>query len=107
MTKIPSTEETGDFIYRFEIKKGTPPYNPDNPNHLVTEQFIGPTGVFHSMDITVFRDKVRANDVEFCGFEHLRDSNLTFVRFTLHDRVHHVIDHDYLLTIVLRYLQEP
>jgi hypothetical protein len=106
MTKIPSIEKTEDFIYRFEIQKGAPLHDPDKPNHLVAEQFIGPTGVFHSTDVTVFRDKLRANDVELRGFEHLRDSNLTFVKFTLHDSAHHVPDHDYLLTVILRYLQD-
>lgn len=106
MTKIPSIEKTEDFIYRFATRKGTPPHVPDKPNLLVIEQFVGSAGVLHSMDVTVLRNRQRANDVEFCGFEHIRDSNLTFLKFTFHDRSHHIIDHDYLLTVILRYLQD-
>jgi hypothetical protein len=104
MTKIPSIEKTEDFIYRFEIKRGAPLHDPDKPNFLVSEQFIGPSGVFHSMDITVLRDGLRANDIEFLSFEHLRDSNLTYLTFEFRD-AQHVMDHDYLLSVILRYLQ--
>jgi hypothetical protein len=106
MTKIPSTEKTEDFIYRFEIKKGAPLHDPGNPHFLVFEQFIGPTGIFHSMDVSVFRNMRRANDIEFRSFEHRGDTNLTFVKCTFHDNAHHVTDHDYLLTVILRYLQK-
>jgi hypothetical protein len=105
MTKIPSIEKTEDFIYRFEIRKGAPLYSSDKPNFLVIEQFIGPTGVFHSMDVSVFRNMQRANDVEFRSFEHFRDPNLTCIKFTFFDNKHHVMDNDYLLTVILRYLQ--
>jgi hypothetical protein len=105
MTKIPSIEKTDDFIYRFEIKKGAPLHDPDKPNLLVTEQFVGHAGVFHSMDVSVLRNGLRANDIEFLSFEHVRDSNLTCLRFAFRD-AHHVMDHDYLLTVILRYLQD-
>jgi hypothetical protein len=59
-----------------------------------------------SIDVTVFRNELRANDVEFRGFEHLLDSNLTLVEFTFDDSTHHVMDHDYLLTVISRYLQD-
>ena len=73
MTKIPSIEETEDFIYRFEIKKGAPLHDPGNPHFLVFEQFIGPTGVFHSMDVYRFSEQgLHANDIELRSFEHLQ-----------------------------------
>jgi hypothetical protein len=103
MTKIPSIENTEDYIYRFEIKKGTPLHDPDKPNLLVFEQFTEPAGVFHSLDVTIFRDGKRANDIEFRNFEHLRDPHLTRVIFSFCDNTQRVSEHDYLLTIILRY----
>jgi hypothetical protein len=55
MTKIPSIEATEDFICRFEVKRGSPLHDPDNPNLLLIEQFIGPAGIFHSMDVPVLK----------------------------------------------------
>lgn len=105
MTKIPSIEKTEDFIYRFEIKKGASLHDRDEPHLLVLEGFIGPVGVFHSMDVTVFRNGHRATDIEFRGFDHFRDTNITSVKYTFYDSAHRVTDHDYLLTVILRYLQ--
>ncbi len=104
MTKIPSTEETDDFIYRFEIRKGTPLHDPNKPHLLVFEQCVGPAGSFHSMDVTILRDGKRANDIEFRSFEHLREPNMTHIKFRFCDDANRVSSHDYLLTIILRYL---
>ena len=37
MTKIPSIEKTEDFIYRLEIKRGTPLHDPNVPHLLAFE----------------------------------------------------------------------
>ena len=104
MTKIPSIEKTEDFIYRLEIKRGTPLHDPSVPNLLAFDQFIGSAGAFHSMDVTILRDGQRANDIEFHTFEHACQADMTYVRFTFHDHANRVPDHDYLLTVILRYL---
>jgi hypothetical protein len=104
MTRIPSTEKTEDFIYRFEIKKGTPLHDPDKPHLLVHENWTSVAGSFHSMDVTILRDGQRANDIEFLSFERVRQPDMTFVKFTYYDSTHRVMDHDYLLTVILRYL---
>ena len=104
MARIPSTERTDDFIYRFEIKTGTPLPDPDDPHLLVIEGFVGPAGLFHSMDLTISRDGQRANDIEFRSFEHFREPNMTHVKFMFRDKTYHVIRHAYMLTIILRYL---
>jgi hypothetical protein len=103
MTKIPSIEKTEDFIYRIEIKKGAPLHDPDAPHLLTFDQFVGPAGSFHSMDVTVLRDKQRANDIEFRNFEHVRQPNMTYVKITFYDNANRIIEHDYLLTVILRY----
>ena len=104
MTKIPSIEKTEDFIYRLEIKRGTPLHEPDMP-HLVTfDQFIGPVDTFHSMDVTTLRDGQRVTDIEFRSFEHVRQGNMTYINFIFHDNANCVIEHDYLLTVILWYL---
>ena len=104
MTKIPSIEKTEDSIFRLEIKKGSPPTNSDAPHLLAFEQFIEPVGIFHSMDVTIFRDGQRANDVEFYSFQHVRQPTMTYIHFAFHDYHSCVAEHDYLLTVVLRYL---
>lgn len=104
MTKIPSIEKTEDFIYRLEIKRGTPLHDPSVPNLLAFDQFIGSAGAFHSMDVTILRDGQRANDIEFHSFEHARQCEMTYTKFIFHDNANCVIEHDYLLTVILRYL---
>ena len=105
MTKIPSIEKTEDFIYRFAINRGTPLHDPDDPHLLAFEQFIGPpAGAFHSVDVTILRDRQRVNDIEFRSFEHIPHRNITYVKFTFYDHANCVTDHDYLLTVILRYL---
>ena len=105
MTNLPSIEKTDDFIYRIEIKRGTPLHDPDAPHLLAFEQFVGPpAGVFHSVDVTILRDRQRVNDIEFRNFEHIPDRNMTYVKFTFYDYANCVADHDYLLTVILRYL---
>jgi hypothetical protein len=104
MTKIPSIEKTEDFIYRFEIKGGTPLHDPENPHLLAFEEFIGPVGSFHSLDVTILKDKQRANDLEFQSFEHVRQPNMTYVKFKFLDYAGRVTEHDYLLKVILRYL---
>jgi hypothetical protein len=105
MTKIPSIEKTDDFIYRFEIRIGTLLHDPADPHLLAVEQYTDPASAFHSIDVSVSRDKRRAVDVEFRGFEHCRGVNMTCVKFKFLDHAHHVSNHDYLLTVILRYLQ--
>jgi len=104
MTKIPSIEITEDFIYRLEVQKGTESLDPNDPHLLVFDQFVDASGVLHSLDFTVRRDRQRALDVEFRGFKHLRQPNMTYVKLTFHDDGHRASEHHYLLTIVLRYL---
>ena len=105
MTKIPSIEKTEDFIYRSEIKKGTPLHDPDVPHLLAFELHTGPGGTLHSMDVTTIRDGQHANDVEFRSFEHVRQHpKITYLKFIFHDNSNRVIEHDYLLTVILRYL---
>ena len=105
MTRIPSIEKTDDFIHRIEIKRGAPLHDPNAPHLLAFEQFVGPpAGVFHSVDVTILRDRQRVNDVEFHSFEHNPDRNMTYVKFAFYDYENRVTDHDYLLTVILRYL---
>jgi hypothetical protein len=104
MVRIPSIEKTEDFIYRFEIKRGIPLHDPNDPHLLGFEQFVGPAGLFHSIDVVALRDGQRANDIEFRSFEHLRQPEMTYVKFKLYDHASHVTEHDYLLTVILRYL---
>ena len=105
MTKIPSIENTDDFIFRIEIKKGSPP-RANNPALLVFELFSEIAGTFHSVDVIVLRDGQRTKDVEFQKFEQhrLSDANAIFSRFEFNDNVCRVEEHDYLLTVILRYL---
>lgn len=103
MTKIPSTENTEDFIYRFEIKKGERLHESEAPHSLVLEQYVGPSSVFHSMEITLLRDGQRADDVEFKSFEHLRQTNMTYIKINFYDGGHQVNEHDYMLTAIFRY----
>ncbi len=104
MTKIPSIEKTEDFIYRLEIKRGTPLHDPSVPNLLAFDQLFGSAGAFHSMDVTILRDGQRANDIDFHSFEHVRQCEMIYVKFKFHDNTTRVTDHDYLLTVILRYL---
>jgi len=104
LTKITSTEKTEDLIYRLEVKKGAILHDPDEPHLLIFEKFIEPEGIFHSMDVTMFRDGQRANDIDFRNFEHVHQPNMTYVKFTFYDERRQVTEHDYLLTIILRYL---
>jgi hypothetical protein len=105
MTRIPSIEKTDDFIYRIEIKRGAPLHDPNAPHLLAFEQFTGPpVGVFHSVDVTILRDRQRVSDIEFRSFEHSPDRNMTYVKFAFYDHANCITDHDYLLTVILRYL---
>lgn len=104
MTRIPSTEKTEDFIYRFEIEKGTPLHDIKDQNLLVFEHGVDPANSFHSLDVTVLRDGKRAVDVELASFERFPQPEMTYVKFCFRDRAYPVIDHDYLLTVILRYL---
>jgi len=104
MTKIPSIEKTEDFIYRLEIKRGTPLSDPDVPHLLAFEQLINHVGAFHSMDVTILRDGERANDIEFYSFKHARQHDMIHASFTFYDNTNRVIEHDYLLKVILRYL---
>jgi hypothetical protein len=103
MAKIPSTEKTDDFIYRFEVKNSSRGVSED-PHLLVFEGGIGPGNGFHSMDVTILRDRQRANDVELHSFERFPEPNMTYIKFAFYDASHMVSDHDYLLTVILRYL---
>lgn len=105
MTKIPSTENTEDFIYRFEIKKAERLSESETPHALVFEQYVGPAGVFHSVDVTLLRDGQRAQDVEFYSLEHRRQTNMTYIKIIFYDGSHQVAKHDYLLTVIIRYLK--
>lgn len=107
MTKIPSIEKTDDFIFRSEIKKGTAQHDPDAPHLLVFDLFAKPAGPFHSMDVTALKDGFRTNDIEIYSFEHLRHSDIAYVRFKFYDNANLVSEHHYLLTVILRYLTSP
>ena len=106
MTKIPSTEKTDDSIFRFQIKKYSTPDNPSDPHALGFDHFFERFGTFHSMDVTVMRDGHDARDVEFLSFEHNVDRkfDLTHVRFRFRDEKNRVVEHDYIFTVIVRYL---
>jgi hypothetical protein len=103
LARIPSTEKTKDFIYRVEVKKGTPLHDPNAPTLLVFEDYVAPAGAFHSLDVTVLRDEQPAPGIDLCSFEHMRERNMSYVKFIFNDATHCVLDHDYLLTMILRY----
>lgn len=104
MARIRSTEETDDFIYRVEIKMGEPLYDKNIPNLLVFEQYIEPAGPFHSMDVTILRDGQRVRDVEFRSFDHLPGPSMSYFKFAFHENARRITNHNYLLTVILRYL---
>ena len=104
MTKIPSIEKTADFIFRSEIKKGTVQHEPDAPHLLFFFLFVTPVGPFHSVDVVTFRDGRRTNDIEFYSFEHMRSGNTAYATFKFYDYANVITEHDYLLTVILRYL---
>jgi hypothetical protein len=105
MVNIPSIEKTDDYIFRAELKKGAT-READEPVNLVTfEHFAGAAGVLHSVDFVTHRDGQRANDLEFQSFEHhVTSPEIAFVRLKFLDLTSAVIDHDYLVTVILRYL---
>src|SRR3954468_16907885 len=104
MTKIPSIEQTDDYIYRAKLNKGTPVVE-DDPHLLLFQIFPQATGPFHSMDITILRDGHRANDIEFRSFEHfISTDRFAYAVFKLYDKAGPVAEHDYILTAILRYL---
>ena len=104
MTKIPCTEKTDDFIYRLEVKKGSPPQFSNDPHLLEFDHFIESLGTFHSIDVSVLRDGRSVTNVDFLSFEHSRQDNVTYIRFKFRDNENYVVQHDYLLTVILRYL---
>jgi len=104
MVRIPSTEQTDDFIYRFEVKQGEPPYDPNIPNLLVFEGHVDPAARFHSMDILITRDGERAFDIDFRSFELQHGKHMNHIKLVFHEPVFPIAEHNYLLTIILRYL---
>jgi hypothetical protein len=106
VANIPSIEKTDDLIFRSKIPKGTPPNEPTDPHLLVFEIFVEPVGPFHSVDVTPFRDGARAPDIGFWGFDHILPARCScaYLRFKFYDRAHCTTEHDYLLTVILRYL---
>ncbi len=72
MTKIPSIEQTNDFIYRIEVAKGARLADANCPNLLMFEGYSESVGPLHSLDVTVLRDGLRATDIEFRGCEHIQ-----------------------------------
>jgi hypothetical protein len=105
MAKIPSTEQTDDFIYRVEIKNEAPLYNRNEPNLLVFETYVEPSsGTLHSIDVSILRDGQRAANIDLCSFEHMRGVGMSGVKATFCETAHCVAGHNYLLTMILRYL---
>ena len=104
MTKIPCTEKTDDFIFRLEVKKGSPPQFSNDPHLLELITSSNRSRTFHSIDVSVLRDGRGVTDVDFLSFEHSRQDNVTYIRFKFHDNENYVVQHDYLLTVILRYL---
>ena len=104
MVQIPSIENTDDYIFRAQIDKGTLPRTGENPNILTFVFFVEPTGPLHSVDFVILRDGQRANDIEFRIFKHLVAAKIADVRFKFFDHAHPAMEHDYLLTVILRYL---
>jgi hypothetical protein len=112
--KIPSTQSTNDFIFRNEIEKGYPLRDPDNPHLLGVDDFfdasncsdepIESLGSFHSIDVTVFRDGKCANDVELSIFRHQHREMDCWYSLEFSDAGNTVSEHDYLVTVILRYL---
>lgn len=105
MAKIPSIEKTNDYIFRAELKKGAP-READEPANLVRfEHFIEAPGPLHSIDFVTYRDGTRANDLRFQSFEHhVGPPETAFVQLKFLDPVYAAVDHDYLVTVILRYL---
>jgi hypothetical protein len=104
MARIPSIEKTDDYIFRMELKKGMVRH-PDEPANLVTfEHFAAPTGPLHSIDFITYRDGARAEDLEFLSFDHSPSVGLAFVRLKFLDPAYPAVEHDYLITVILRYL---
>ena len=103
MTQIPSIERTDDQIFRVRIEKGGPSAaDSSSPHQVVFELFVDPTGPLHSVDFVSYRDGLRAPDLEFCNFKHVGSKN-AYVRFDFVDRHRCALEHEYLLSVILRY----
>jgi hypothetical protein len=114
VTKIPSNQSTNDFIFREEWQKGYPLRDPDDPHLLVIDGLFNPStcsdepvaslGSFHSLDVTVFRDGKQANDVNLRTFHHRRHEMDCYYSLEFSDAGNTVSEHEYLVTVILRYL---
>lgn len=115
MARIPSIQPTtNDFIFRQAVEKGSSLPDPDNPHLLVIDGFFNPSnasdepleslGAFHSLDVIVFRDGEQVDDVEVIIFHHHRCKMKCYYSLEFSDAGNTVFDHEYLVTVVLRYL---
>ena len=104
MASIPSIETTDDYIFRMELKKGMVRWPDDPPNLIMFEHFAAPTGPLHSIDFVTYRDGARAKDLEFLSFDHSPAAGLALVRLKFLDPAYPAFEHDYLVTVILRYL---
>ena len=103
MTRIPSTQQTDDFIFRYLIKKGAPHSSPDILDLLEFDGFVSPAGPIHSIDVTMHRDRKPAPEIELRSIEYMPQGDAAFVLFKFRDRGKHVAEHEYVLTAILRY----
>jgi hypothetical protein len=114
MAMIPSNQSTNDFIFRIEVGKGSLLRDPDNPHLLGIDGFFDPSnssdepieslGSFHSLDVTVFKDRKRTNDVELSIFRHQHREMECWYSLEFSDAGNTVSEHEYLVTVILRYL---
>lgn len=111
MPKIPSLERTEDFIIRKVIERGSVQPADTEPNCLVEWIFMDPQksmdlppvelDALHSFDITVHRDGQRVGDVHLRSFQSAEDN---VIALELVDDNHVVAEHEYVVTMILRYL---
>jgi hypothetical protein len=114
MTKIPSNQSTHDFIFRIEVGKGYALRDTDNPHLLGIDGFFDPSrcsdepikslGSFHSLDVTVLKNKKHSNEVELRTFHHQRHEMDCWFSLEFSDAGNTVSEHEYLITVILRYL---
>jgi hypothetical protein len=116
MPHIPSLERTEDLIFRELITRGTQQLACNNPHDFIVDLFFEPLnhfdepkptlGAVHSFAITVRRDGIPANDIQLQHVRHRRGEQFSVLIIQMRDDQCVVAEHEYLVTIILRYLAD-
>lgn len=114
MSQIPSTQRTSDFINRYHHPKSCPLREHDKPYLFAIYGWVTPAtssdepvlaNAFHSLDVVTFRDGVQVKDIDLRSFRHIQRQEHTEFELELCDIGNVVTEHDYIVTVVLRYFE--